>query len=1092
MAEKNGSSSSQTLTSLNPSTPKVGKGRRRNPKSTVEGEVARDPSRTVISSSKGKERALDPLPPIPSLSAATGKKKEKKYKKKEHKSLNGESSTSGPHSSAKKSHKRKEGDFWDVIPVAQNEISRIPPVWSNDGRFYLTVTHTSIHIHSSTAPSFTRLSTLSSTHRDGHTKPITSLHLSPTSSFQIISSSEDGTIKIWDWVTGRSVRTIKFTDNNAKVHHVAFGEVAGKWCIFAAVTSSKDVAGQKLSHRVLKVPFTGSTTPYVIGKLSAPPTALMMSPRSTYLVVLSATKAYTYRMPSTHADPTVDIWENRPTCVKFVSDQAFTCGAFSPEKTLATSNEEEWFATGDEKGVIRLWHGLAQAFRQVDLAAQSVIGQSSSGAADTERKLPTTSLHWHAHAVSAIAFTPSGSQLLSVGEESVLVQWHLASGKREYIPRLGGRPIISLAIRKASHGSEEEWWMSLADGSTIRVGSASGQISNVGQGIRLDPLRPTSSTKAYPFSLHPSTSALVVPSSHPSTLQFIDPIASSVLFDLEVVPSNRISRRDEKELESVQVEKVTFSDAQDGQSVWMATFESRTGDDLEGGGKVRNLKLWKWQDERYSVNTQFPRAHGLSPLTSVVFSPIQQGSDTSSSESSFAHPCLLTASADGVAKIWQIRQSKVSQQVYWSCRSTFDYRGLPIFDSAFSPDGTIVVLAHGSVVTLWDVESNVLLKVFDTSSGSDVTQIGFVGQEGRYLVGTGQAQGIIVWDLLSCDVAWSVRDQAVQNLVILNDIFVVSSSTSQESAITVYSPISSTPLRQVSTPKVFKQLQILPSALTPTSTSSASLHFVGVDASGEIFRFGDLAHAAAPLSSKKVSTSNGQKQGLSIWQEMFGKDAFLDMGMTIDETEQDSDKATATASALQQSIVRGKGKPADVFSGPSHTMPSTSILFDAFMDELLSGNKAARRDQEDNTQGSDEDDEDGAITYQDDDVVQAEAAVPVLSVKGKEVRDEEIKELEVFFREVLGNVTSHTNPTNTTATTPKTPALVKAKKVNGHLPNGDHASSATANTSTPINSKKPHVNGVHIEADDNMEVDTPASKKGSVGKGKKRKALRED
>ncbi|WWC85348.1 uncharacterized protein L201_000211 [Kwoniella dendrophila CBS 6074] len=1089
MAENYGSSSSHTL-DVTPPGQKASGGRRRKPKPSSGGDLSSTPSRVgIIPSPKGKEKALDvDLPSLPSQSA-TGEKRAK-IKKKYLRAMNGESSTHrADNQISSRKPQRKDDSTWDLIPVAQNEVSRIPPVWSNDGRFYFTVTHTSIHIHSSTAPSFARLSTLSSTHPQGHTKPITSLHLSPINSFQVISSSEDGTIKIWDWVAGRLVRTIKFSEPHAQVHHTTFGEVAARWWIFATVTNSKDGSGHKLSHRVLRVPFTGSISPQLVGKLSAPPSALIMSPRSTYLVALSATKAYTYRMPSASSDPSADIWEPRPTCVKFVSDQSFTCGAFSPEKTLVTSSEEEWFATGDEKGVIRLWHGLAQAFRQVDAAAQSAIGGSSDPNKalnpEMEKRLPTTSLHWHAHAVSAIAFTPSGSQLLSVGEESVLVQWHLASGKREYIPRLGGRPIISLAVKKASRFNEEEWWMSLADGATIRVGSASGHIANIGQGVRLDPLRPTSSTSSYPFSLHPSTSSFVVPSSHPSTLQFIDPIASTVLFDLEVAPSNRVSRRDEKEHEPVSVEKVAFSDSQNGQSVWMATYESRKGDDMEGGGAVKNLKIWKWQDEKYAVNTQFPRPHGMSPIVSTAFSPLPQPTSTSSDTSVVPTPYLLTASTDGTAKIWHVRQLKRSQQgkfanakpalidLYWSCRSSFDYRGMPIYDSAFSPDGTMIVLAHGSVVTLWDVESNVLLKVFDAPSGVPIKSTAFVGPEGRFLIGSGEDQAIVVWDMLSCEVSWSLLDHRVHQIATAGEFFLTFSTTNaKKTLLTVFSPVSSVPLRIMSISQPIKHLQILP---TP-AISPLSLHLIGVASSGEIFRFGDLAHSAAPLTSKSVSTATKQ-QGLSIWQEMFGKDAFLD-SLSLDVAATDEAALTATATALQQRV-SGKGKPADVFTGPSHTMPPTGILFDAFMDELLSGHTASSTTVE--VQEAQDDD----ILYEAEHKIDIDVpSVP--TVQGKTVDDDEIKGLEIFFREVLGNVSLNV---------PKTPAV---KKVNGHLPNGDHTSVVT-----PINKKLNGLNGksTHgsankiIDEDESMEVDVgpPSSgKKGSSVKGKKRKAPREE
>jgi len=88
--------------------------------------------------------------------------------------------------------------------------------------------------------------------------------------------------------------------------------------------------------------------------------------------------------------------------------------------------------------------------------------------------------------------------------------------------------------------------------------------------------------------------------------------------------------------------------------------------------------------------------------------------------------------------------------VYWSTRSTFTYRSMPIYDAVFSPDSTILALAHGSVVTLWDVEKNVLLRALDGAL-KDVRQIGFVGEEGRYLAAAEVAKGLAVWDLLSCE-----------------------------------------------------------------------------------------------------------------------------------------------------------------------------------------------------------------------------------------------------------------------------------------------------------------------------------------------------
>ena len=76
---------------------------------------------------------------------------------------------------------------------------------------------------------------------------------------------------------------------------------------------------------------------------------------------------------------------------------------------------------------------------------------------------------------------------------------------------------------------------------------------------------------------------------------------------------------------------------------------------------------------------------------------------------------------------------------------------MPISAAAFSPDATILVLAHAAVLTLWDVESNALLRVLDGGVVQDMHSVVFVGGDGRYLAAGGSKFGVAVWDLLSCE-----------------------------------------------------------------------------------------------------------------------------------------------------------------------------------------------------------------------------------------------------------------------------------------------------------------------------------------------------
>jgi len=186
-----------------------------------------------------------------------------------------------------------------------------------------------------------------------------------------------------------------------------------------------------------------------IGKTRAP-AGLAISPNGAWLVAIAGHKSYVVKTSNLRSGPT-----------KFVSTDRLTCVAFHPT--------EEYFATGDSKGNVKLWYCLN------DGAASTISG--------VEKRAQTTSFHWHAHAVSSISFTPNGAYLLSGGEESVLVIWQLHTGKKEFVPRVGA-PISSISVRPAGE-KEEEYLLGLSDATYTFVGSGSLKISRAFSRIKL-------------------------------------------------------------------------------------------------------------------------------------------------------------------------------------------------------------------------------------------------------------------------------------------------------------------------------------------------------------------------------------------------------------------------------------------------------------------------------------------------------------------------------------------------------------------------------------------------------------------------------
>jgi len=171
-------------------------------------------------------------------------------------------------------------------------------------------------------------------------------------------------------------------------------------------------------------------------------TGLGISASGAWLVAIAGHKAYVALTSSLKSGFT-----------KYVSPDRLTC--------LTCHPSDDYFATGDDKGVIRLWYCLSE---RVVVKAVGL-----------EKKAQTTTLHWHAHALSSITFSVNGAYLLSGGEESVLVIWQLHTGKKEFVPRVGA-PIRAIAVSHSMAG-EEEYLLGLTDGTYAVVNAGTLRIS---------------------------------------------------------------------------------------------------------------------------------------------------------------------------------------------------------------------------------------------------------------------------------------------------------------------------------------------------------------------------------------------------------------------------------------------------------------------------------------------------------------------------------------------------------------------------------------------------------------------------------------
>ncbi|KAK0465574.1 WD40 repeat-like protein [Desarmillaria tabescens] len=876
---------------------------------------------------------------------------------------------------------------WDWVSLADSYTSKVPPVFTKDGSYFFSLAGPHIKIYSvATGQVVSTLSAPQSASGDISSDLLTCAILNPHNAFQLITGSLNGRIHIWDFL---DANLLKIIDISQPIYHLCAHEKY-KDAVFVAVARPSKHKSKDDNAVVIRVSLKTAPTSKQssvqksseispIGKTRFP-TGLALSASGEWLVATAGHKAYVTSLSSPN-----------PQFTKYVSPERLCCLAFHPS--------EDYFATGDGKGNIRLWYCLND---QVNVKAVGV-----------EKKTQTSSFHWHAHPVSSLAFTSNGAYLLSGGEEAVLAMWQLETGKKEFVPRVGA-PISTVSLSKA--GNEEEYLLGLADGTYLFISAASLKISRGYSKIRLDPSllqngASTSKITASPIVMHAATSTLILPSSHPSSLQIYSPTSSKFVFELEVSPSNRVARKDERPLEPAKIERTVINSSGE----WMATIDRREGD-ANSHGEIY-LKFWWWDRKAgfWILNTRIDRPHGLNKVTDIAFSPSLDS----------ASLLLVTTGEDNNIKTWNVRTSKdKSASDFWAVRSTFSFRSQTPTSVSWAPDASLLAVSLGVYTVLYDPMTSTSHLILTTPECPEVSSNYFVGTSGRYLAVVG-GHDLALWDLVLQSVRWHYRcPSSIKNVLSLKDSFVVLSEVGTTTCARVFSPTSSAPSRSLKLPFILRGV----APYTPTN-------FVGITHDWNVVVFGDNVAAISEEGSaaRSIPTSS-VSQARTLFQDIFGKSAFAPQSFTSNR----SPSATASAPSKVRSL----------FDGPSYLMPPLESLFEDIMNDSLQPRqvKLTKTTEEDADM---------------DMVVDEPADVPPPVVRRKLVMNEE--EMEVFvdlFKAHSLKPKSHSQlPSARKAITNG----VSKSKTNGHSPSKKPSVNLTPKIipqgPTPSSSPLPVMNG---------------------------------
>ncbi|KAG9005350.1 hypothetical protein FRB90_010426 [Tulasnella sp. 427] len=738
-----------------------------------------------------------------------------------------------------------DAEDWSWLPLANEEQAGHSAVFSKDGQYFFVPSGSSIKIYSvetlrvvSTLSPLRSLSTSTNSPSPSHTDLVTSVLLNPSNPLQLYSASLDGTIKTWDWLEGILLQSFNFGKPishlcaHAEAPNVVF--VAARSAQVAMKQKHGNIVNSKADCTVAKISLADQTQQQSrkIGKKIAPVTGLSMSPDGKFLIAIAATTAHIALTSSPEKG-----W------IKFVSPDGIQL------TRLVCHPSRNYFATGDKSGHIRIWDCLQD---------ESQLTFEKLGVAKT----PTTRLlHWHAHEVGALNFTPNGAFLISGGAEAVMVLWNMDTGRKGNVPRVGA-PIQGI--------------------STV-------DRPDVGQEILL----------------------------------------------------------------------------------------------------------------------------GL---------------------------------ADGSYAVYNVTKARFRTQT-----------------GAVKLDGSVLAVAHGPYVTLWNGQTHSLLQALSSLPFSKVNTVHFAGTNGRYLVVSGDAKDVIVWDVLQNKALRRLSTPPITTLDVPktsrrplvvpipnSDEFAVAVRHPNQTFISIHSPFQSDPIRIRTLP--FHVLRLAP---LPTSNSQQHM-MAAVAADGSVSLVGDDL-TVLPQREGDVERSLSGKNALStrtsLFENVFGRSAFKDL-----ENVDGAPQANAGMDGADDRF--GAAVDLRLLDGPAYLLPPIESLFTSLMEGVLVKPGTAVEVQEA--------DQETRMDLDVEEVVE-ETVAPAPFVRPRDVDDSEISMLVNLFSQhaLIAPISTKKGSRLVNGAVPKK-ALVNGKAhVNGvaassstHLPSPSPTPSPVASIPPPKHKAKQKLNGI--------------------------------
>ncbi|XP_041663173.1 WD repeat-containing protein 75 isoform X2 [Cheilinus undulatus] len=757
-----------------------------------------------------------------------------------------------------------------VVHRGGSKINFREPVITNDSKFLLCASGESVKVFST--------STEECIHDlRGHTDLVTGVLLKPSNHLQVFSCSADGTVRLWDFTDGILIKTYVI---GYPIHSI-YASAHHEGVIFVVTPIRGDKRTELFQLVAVHLPQSGDQLvetrelSAVLSDVSSNPAAIDFGRGGEYIASAKGLQLEVYFFKKQKAYR-FSLKEHN----KKGGKNTFTCISCHPK--------DDCIATGHEDGKIRLWRNF-----------------------NHKKEYTYSTLHWHHNAVSSLCFTPEGTNLLSGGVESVLVQWRYnQESQKDFLPRLGAA-ITHIAVSPdgalfcTSHSDNKVTIIQ----SCVKV-SAVIQGLVKGESVRTD------------LMVDPRSKSLVL-NGKPGHLQFYSLQRDKLLYNLDIVQQEFIH---ESGLQQFEVVKAAF----DASGSWLATVEERKQKVAE---LELNLKLWAFDEQTQSfvLNTTISAPHE-DQITAMCFCHAADSQTT----------MLVSASKDGHFKAWQLTAAAHTEDEgsSWSCDFVGAYHSLVPECCCFSADGSLLAVSFQEVVTVWSPASWELLTTLSQPPGA-VRNLCFGRLScSKYLLGTTAGNLLCCWNLLTCSLEWSTSmDVSLLLADPLSENMAAFCCQAGNTDLFVFKPSEPRPL--------FSRKAICSGKVTRAVFAPREEMLESCEESSQWLNRSQLYFLTQYMDLMTFTTKAEEDRLMAASKQLVIDDSvamtpfYLLLGK---HRQQENQEEPSGASAERTPLPQGSVAIKELLTTPAHVLPSTSFLCSMFVQSLLVSVKETREE----------------------------------------------------------------------------------------------------------------------------------------------------